>query len=259
MKQKNGIIYKVTNLINGKCYIGKTIQSLEERKRGHIKESMNTFNNSYFHKALIKYGIHNFKWEIIYECEPMVLNVMETFKIIVNHTHKSEGGYNLTWGGDGGPLLEETKKKISTTLYGHVVADKTRKKLSNINKGKVVSDETKKKISESTKGNKNGFFGKKHTEETKKKMRKGSIGKNIGRVVTSDTRQKLSFANKGKVASDETKKKISEGHRKYSDSVVLEAKKLRQSGMSFKCISNLINVPRCTIQDWCKNKYLGEW
>ena len=106
-----GIIYKSTNLINGKCYIGKTITSLTKRKNNHIYTSKKFNENGkcskdeyrcYFYNALNKYGIENFKWEIIYECDDeLILNIMETMKIIVNHSHRSEGGYNITWGGEG--------------------------------------------------------------------------------------------------------------------------------------------------------------
>jgi len=59
-----GIIYKVTNLINNKIYIGQTTGSLEKRKIKHIScAKLNS--NIYFHKALNKYGIGSFDWEIL--------------------------------------------------------------------------------------------------------------------------------------------------------------------------------------------------
>ena len=163
-----GIIYKATNQINGKCYIGKTIQKLEERKSDHIKvskklkkkseciENEGSIEGVYFHNALNKYGKENFKWEIIYECDDeLVLNVMETMKIIVNHSHYTEGkGYNLTWGGDGlrgYKHTEETKKKLSNKLKEFYLTEKgkeARLKMSKSQKGHSVSDEQRRKQTE---------------------------------------------------------------------------------------------------------------
>ena len=109
------IIYKATNLINKKCYIGKSEYSIEKR----INEHYNRKSNSYFHHSLKKYGKDNFEWSIIKECDNVpLLNILETFMIMVHHTFVDEGGYNLTWGGEGCSGLihtEETKKKISET------------------------------------------------------------------------------------------------------------------------------------------------
>ena len=119
------VIYKATNLINGKCYIGKTIQEFRIRKTRHFQDIKNSSDNAYFHNAIKKYGKKNFTWEVIFECDDvLILNVMETMKIIVNHSHWTEGkGYNLTWGGEceqkkGFKHTEETKKKMSKSHTG---------------------------------------------------------------------------------------------------------------------------------------------
>lgn len=59
-----GIIYKCTNLKDGKIYIGQTINGFENRKKRHIRESKNNSNKN-FHVALREFGYDNFKWEII--------------------------------------------------------------------------------------------------------------------------------------------------------------------------------------------------
>ena len=61
------IIYKATNKINGKSYIGQTIKPLERRISGHLYELKNG-SDYYFHNALRKYDFENFSWEIICEC-----------------------------------------------------------------------------------------------------------------------------------------------------------------------------------------------
>jgi group I intron endonuclease len=59
-----GIIYKVTNLTNGKVYIGQTVRTLHQRKNSHIRDLKKNMD-IVFHHALRKYGIDNFNWEII--------------------------------------------------------------------------------------------------------------------------------------------------------------------------------------------------
>ena len=63
-----GLIYKCICNCNGKVYIGQTIQTFDERKRSHIKEAFNDQcpgYNYHFHRALRKYRLDNFTWEII--------------------------------------------------------------------------------------------------------------------------------------------------------------------------------------------------
>lgn len=60
-----GVIYKATNLINGKTYIGQTKRSLETRQREH--EKGNLYYRSAIHDAIIKYGKDNFDWSVLEE------------------------------------------------------------------------------------------------------------------------------------------------------------------------------------------------
>ena len=103
-----GIIYKATNEISGKCYIGRTNKLLigpNSRSERHIVEA-NNGSNSIFHKALLKYGFENCDWIILKTCQSWEeAGIMETFMIMVHHSHRSTGGYNLTWGNDGGDTI----------------------------------------------------------------------------------------------------------------------------------------------------------
>lgn len=98
-------IYKVTNNINGKVYIGQSI-NIEKRWKNHINHS---FNNSYsdynsvFHKAIRKYGIDNFNFEIIEECKKEELNKQEKYWIKYYNSYlgfENCNGYNMTLGGE---------------------------------------------------------------------------------------------------------------------------------------------------------------
>ena len=63
------IIYMVTNKINGKAYIGKTIGSLKKRKQKHISCSLHNSDNYHFHNAIKKHGPESFEWMILDECD----------------------------------------------------------------------------------------------------------------------------------------------------------------------------------------------
>jgi group I intron endonuclease len=211
-----GIIYKATNQINGKVYIGKTIKTLAKRKGGHINTSRSK-NPQYFHKELIEEGIDikNLKWEVIYECDEVMLDMMETFKIMINKAHYTEGGYNRTWGGDDTPANDpETRRKIGKAHKGKIVSEETRKKLSEASKGRKITEETKKKMSKSHMGNKSNT-GRKLTDEHKQNIGKSTKGK----IVSEETKQKISKTLKGHIVTDETRKRMSE---------TMKGKKLKQ-------------------------------
>ncbi|HKY52691.1 MAG TPA: NUMOD3 domain-containing DNA-binding protein [Anaerolineales bacterium] len=88
------------------------------------------------------------------------------------HTHRSENGYNLTWGGDGvgagedHPLYGVTGEDHSS--WGRKNSEETIEKMSNAHKGITHSDEAKKKIALAKLGERNPFFGKKPNNASSK-------------------------------------------------------------------------------------------
>lgn len=98
---ENGKIYKYTNLINNKIYIGQTKQSLENRHKRHLTQ---LDDNTYFHRAIKKYGISNFKMELVEDKIPFKdLDTREKFWIKYYDSFYTTGkGYNLTEGGQWG-------------------------------------------------------------------------------------------------------------------------------------------------------------
>jgi group I intron endonuclease len=132
------IIYLTTNLINGKKYIGQ-----------------DSYNNPNYlgsgfllKKAIAKYGIENFKKEILEECQNKEeLDSREKYWIKIYNAVKNETFYNISDGGQGGKLGEIVNEKRKISLMGHKVSDSTRKKISESHKGKKDSELTKKKKS----------------------------------------------------------------------------------------------------------------
>lgn len=95
-------IYKVTNLINNKCYIGITKRKLSQRWTEHCKPSRNKV--SALTSSICKYGKENFKIELIYKTNNY--KFMETYFIHLYNT-LSPNGYNLTTGGEHPVFTDE--------------------------------------------------------------------------------------------------------------------------------------------------------
>jgi group I intron endonuclease len=192
-----GVIYKVTNLINGKVYIGQTTKGLEHRKKQHIRLAKNG-SEIKFHLALNKYGTESFSWEILCVCYDLKqLNIMEEFYIWKTNSVNKLLGYNIKLGGNNSNLSEDTKKKIG---------EKAR--------GRKHSEESKIKMSLSRSGENHFRFGKNLTEEHKEKLRQSKIGTKH----SEESKAKMSLAKMGaknvnygkKIQmSQETKDKIS--------------------------------------------------
>lgn len=96
-----GFIYKITNIINNKSYIGQTIQNVKERFYQHCatKCSKEVLNMT-IHKAIMKYGKDNFIIEVIEETDKENLNDREIYWIKYFNTYYN--GYNSTEGGQSG-------------------------------------------------------------------------------------------------------------------------------------------------------------
>jgi len=196
-----GIIYKITNNVNGKVYIGQTIQPLKYRKKDHLNSS-ERLSHLVLYKAFKKYGKDNFLWEEIDHADTKEeLDRKEKYYIALVKATNKRCGYNMTFGGEGGRHLDGTKQKISNSLKGRVVTEKTREKLSRSLIGKYIqenaswwgrkhTDEEKRKIGQAQLGEKNHNFGKKASEETIKKMseaKKGEKHWNHKRVINLST------------------------------------------------------------------------
>lgn len=126
------IVYKATNKIDGKSYIGQTVRDLKQRKQEHISRIRGQRTHSYFSKAIRKYGIGNFTWEILQKCDTIEeLNRLEIYYIGLYDTF--ENGYNLTLGGKGHlghKDSKETKIKKSKAARKRVYTDWDRKRMS---------------------------------------------------------------------------------------------------------------------------------
>lgn len=217
----NGIIYVVTNKINGKQYVGQTTKGLEQRKKEHLYEARGKRFNYPLYNAIRKYGEENFEWSILEENvkKQSHLDILEKFWIIKLKT-RGEYGYNIREGGSNGKLAESTKKKLSKANrgknhpnYGKHHTEETRRKISDANRGRKHSEETKGKMKKNHadfSGKNNPNYGKHLPEKTKKKISDA----NRGRKHSEESRRKMSRSHKGEKHSKEHRMKVSKAHRK---------------------------------------------
>lgn len=179
-------IYKITNIINNKIYVGMTNEKdINTRLLKHIKRSKYNENRPLY-TAFKKYGIENFKIEELEKCNSLKeLSEKEIFWIKELNS-LLPNGYNVSIGGEGGdtytnnPNRENIIKKISQKLSGE----------NNPFFGKKHSEESIEKMKKSHKGmlsgDKNGMFNKKHSKESIEKMkqnRSGGVQKGYCKVI----------------------------------------------------------------------------
>jgi group I intron endonuclease len=155
-----GYIYLITNKIDGKKYIGQTVEKdVYERWRAHFKKRTNC---RYLKHAFEKYGKENFKFEIICICFDKDCNTYEN-EYMKKYNTIVPNGYNLREAGNHGHQNEETKKKIGDSLRLHYskLTDEqmeTFRKIHRVkntrNIGKKMSDEHKEKMSKCRKDKK---------------------------------------------------------------------------------------------------------
>lgn len=117
------IIYKATNKINNKIYIGQTIQDFKVRRRQHENSYLypsSVGSRGIFSRAINKYGKENFEWEVIDRADSLEeLNEKEEYWIDKCNSLKEGGwGYNIKKGGDNHKHAERTKKLIGLAQVG---------------------------------------------------------------------------------------------------------------------------------------------
>lgn len=151
-----GIIYKITNIVNGKVYIGQTISKKGFKGRYSFSgngiervyryyswcKSIGRYNNKHLLSSIIKYGICAFKVDEIFDVafSENELNIKEECWIKFYDCRNKDKGYNSQIGGDNHSPNKDSVNQMRNTLIGKFI------------------------------GNKNPFFGKKHTNETKNRM-----------------------------------------------------------------------------------------
>ena len=191
---ENFYVYKITNLINNKYYIGK------RKCNCNITDDTYMGSGIAIQQALKKYGKDNFKKEIlaVVESEEKAFE-MEADLLTTEHVN-DPFCYNLREGGLGGwSHAEDTKKIISEKLKGRHLEDEHIEKLSKSSKGKPKSESHKENIRQAN-------IGKTYSEETKQKISNTLTGrKRLDRTNDDIRHAKIGEAHKGRKYVTNTK------------------------------------------------------
>lgn len=189
-------IYKITNKINQKCYIGKSI-NIEQRFKKHKTDafwvSEKNFKYDYpLYQAFRKYGIENFLFEILEECKEEELDAKEQF-----YYNLFQPKYCLTAPQEKVVKNEEVRKKISESLKGKSLTAERRENISkslkydkNHNAKQVkLTKEEKEFVFNSTSLAAKWLIENKITNSTNERQ----VSKSISRAARKERKQYLGF------------------------------------------------------------------
>lgn len=174
------IVYKHTNKVNKKVYIGITKNTLKKRWQGGYG------NNPHFSNAIRQYGKENFVSEIIEEgLTKSQAEEKERYYISLYDSTNPDKGYNIEKGGNHhGKHADVTKNKISKALKGKKF---TKEHIEHLKKPKSVaySEERRRAVAEFMKGNQN-TKGRRHTAQEKRLISQNNKGKHGKKVYCSN-------------------------------------------------------------------------
>ena len=200
--KKYNYVYKITNLVNNKIYIGK--HSTDDLEDGYMGSGVR------LHQAYKKYGLENFNKEVIdYYTTEVELNQGEIYWIAKFNSTDPNVGYNLTYGGDGLTATEEIRRKLSEAKKGTQIwlgkthSEETKQKISETLKCNPLNEERKRKIIEAKKGQQ-PWLGKRHSEESKQKISESLKGNSL----SEETKRKISQSSKGRIPWNKGKKLV---------------------------------------------------
>ena len=204
MPKQSGI-YKIENVIDGKCYVGSAI-NIKSRWAQHKRHLSRSQHHSIkLQRAWDKYGSHAFEFSILETCEPEKEILLNREQHWIDRLDSAARGYNIspTAGSCQGIVLSEgTKEKIASSLRGVPKTKEHNQAVSKSHIGIVPSEESRQKMRDS-------HTGKKLSEEHKAAIGIGNTGKRHA----EESIQKMSDAKKGKKFSDEHIKHMSESHK----------------------------------------------
>lgn len=257
-------VYKTTNLINQKYYIG--VHSTDDINDGYLGSGV------LIKKAIKKYGRQNFKRDILKFTDTKHDAYMFEKSVVTEDLVKSNQCYNQALGGYGGNLGE------LNGMYGKTHTDEVKEKLSKLrkidknldNSNKIFSVSHKQKLSKATRNRladptKNPMYGKKHSQESIEKMRNAQKGEkswmhgkrgpnchNYGRKHTEETKKQMSEARKGKCTIPPMPGKQNPRWKGYCVTPNGVFESMHEASVA-------LSMGRSTIRKYCKSEKYPEW
>lgn len=209
------IIYLLTNVCNGKVYVGQT-KSLDARMQRHLKE-VQRGTNRHLYDAIRKHGADKFRVEVIEEVPDSDADDAECMWIEFYGSDNRELGYNMTKGGGGGdtftnhPRKEEIRAKYQAREWTNVQREKFAASMTG-RKREPFSEEWRKNLSEAVKksghvppvtslpGELHPMWGKTHSDESKQKMVAAKDGKSYEQIYGEEQAAVMRAAKRQKYA-----------------------------------------------------------
>ena len=197
-----GYIYKITNKLNNKIYIGQTIKKRPTDRYSQHRYLANHLEQekgiNYLHRAMASDGLDNFYFEVIEQIENSLLNEREQYWIEY-YNCIIPNGYNITKGGNGtlgysrSQSIEEREKRQQSNKNYYINHPEAREKARQRTLELWKDEEYRKKVTESNKktyaehpelisrfcGENNPMYGKHHTEEALEKIRASAKKKKL--------------------------------------------------------------------------------
>jgi len=210
-------IYKIQNAVDGRMYIGQSVNPAQRAKRHFWKNNKCVKLGN----ALQRHGHNAFSFSVLYWCKDKAdANEVEALLIDLGDTR--ENGYNITPGGYGtgagqdNPFFgrqhtAETKAQLSEGKRGVPMPESVRQKIAAANRNRTMAEATKEKLRarpksdlcsmQTAKANRARVW----TEESKEKL----AAQNRGKKMSEEARLKIAAANKRRVWSAESRAKLS--------------------------------------------------
>lgn len=148
-------IYKVTNLIDGKVYIGQTV-NYNKRRRSHRSHLRNgKHHNEHLQRAFDKYGEEFFAIELLTCCKREDLDSLEQRYIKEYDSCNHNKGYNMMYGGqEYRTFTKEVRTKMSRSAKGRKFTEEHKKRIGFSQRGKIISKEAIEKSKQTKRRNK---------------------------------------------------------------------------------------------------------
>ncbi len=269
-------VYKITNLVNGKVYIGKSVNP-KARWGKHLSSARKKKKEQYFylHRSINKYGAENFVVDIIDSADSAEEAYdKEKYWVKIYKSNDKDIGMNLTEGGDGTlghTLSPEALKRMSEAHKGVPMPEATRQAIIKANTGRKFTEEHKNKIGAAQSGPKNHRYGKKLSEEARarigashrgkklspetiEKMRQSGLKRYENNPMPQEIRDKISAARVGKASE------FGENHHaaKLNDVKVLKMRELYSTGeYSYSDLAVIFGVGYTQVQRIITGKRWG--
>lgn len=249
-------VYAIVNKVNGRVYVGSTIQPFPARWGKHTYLLRNNkHKNPHFQASWNKYGGRAFELRVLQETDAEDVLVCE--QAWLDFFRENGEVYNMGEIAQNGMLGRHHSEKVRAaqrelqrkTWLGRKHSEETKRKMSEAQKGKVVSEATRRKISRANSGEKNywygksGFFkGKKHTEEAKRKIgeaQRGEKNSQYGKHRSEEECRKISEKLTGRTLPDWHRRRISEGQKGRKHSEETRRKMSRAQARSYPSLYNV--------------------